>query len=449
MVFADGSTVNLKEIGLTIHQENHSSAPTQQVYTSGTDYNDVIYGRDGRDTIRGWGGNDLVYGNGGVDNIYGGDGDDTLYGESGDDNIYGNDGNDSMYGGLGDDYLEGGNGSDTYYWNWGDGFDIIDDDGEESDIDKIVFGAGITFEDLTFRQYYNKPFQIIVKGDETQGIELIYQDFTGNTGSYEHRGIEQLVFADGSVVNLKEIGLVIHNEDDEFSANSTNYVYGTDYNDVIYGSAGREQISTYDGDDIIYGNDGNDIIYSYDGDDCLYGGNGNDYLSAGEGNDVLDGGAGDDDLLGGKGNDILAGGAGNDVLNGDYGDDIYVYNIGDGLDTIDDRQGSETIKFGENITQSNLTYSQDSNNLVININNNSEQGIIIEDYFYSAAYKNKTIEFADGSTFDLSNADQLIQAMSSFAANSASTMDEICNPVANVSEMCPLSANPDLLKQAI
>lgn len=49
---------------------------------------------------------------------------------------------------------------------------------------------------------------------------------------------------------------------------------------------------------------------------------------------VLEGGAGRDFLRGGEGNDILSGGAGRDRLDGFAGDDLFIFNTGDGRDTI-------------------------------------------------------------------------------------------------------------------
>ncbi len=45
---------------------------------------------------------------------------------------------------------------------------------------------------------------------------------------------------------------------------------------------------------------------------------------------------GTDNLIGGEGNDILCGGEGNDALSGGYGNDSYLFNTGDGEDTIHD-----------------------------------------------------------------------------------------------------------------
>lgn len=43
------------------------------------------------------------------------------------------------------------------------------------------------------------------------------------------------------------------------------------------------------------------------------------------------------------GNDIIVGGKGNDVLDGGGGDDFYIYNKGDGIDTILDVEGNDTL----------------------------------------------------------------------------------------------------------
>ncbi|WP_169336990.1 S8 family serine peptidase [Algicola sagamiensis] len=57
-------------------------------------------------------------------------------------------------------------------------------------------------------------------------------------------------------------------------------------------------------------------------------------LTGGVGNDVLVGHAGDDVINGGEGNDRLIGGLGNDVLDGGLGHDEYIFQPGDGQDTI-------------------------------------------------------------------------------------------------------------------
>ena len=87
--------------------------------------------------------------------------------------------------------------------------------------------------------------------------------------------------------------------------------------------------------------DYNDVVFDLEvvpinGDDTLSGGAGNDTLVGGAGDDTLLGGNGSDDLVGGAGNDVLIGGAGNDGLTGGVGDDLFVFDDGEGIDTIAD-----------------------------------------------------------------------------------------------------------------
>ncbi|MHC0019748.1 calcium-binding protein, partial [Acinetobacter pittii] len=60
----------------------------------------------------------------------------------------------------------------------------------------------------------------------------------------------------------------------------------------------------------------------------------NDILQGYGSADHLEGLAGNDTLYGYAGNDVLTGGTGNDYLDGGAGNDSYVFNLGDGQDTI-------------------------------------------------------------------------------------------------------------------
>ena len=69
-----------------------------------------------------------------------------------------------------------------------------------------------------------------------------------------------------------------------------------------------------------------------------------DTIDGGAGSDSIFGGKGADILLGGKGDDVIEGGAGNDTLTGGAGADVFVYNKGDGNDTITDYAEEDLIK---------------------------------------------------------------------------------------------------------
>ena len=309
---ADGTVKNLTEMGFTFQQTDRYDD------VSGTQYDDIIYGNGGNDTIEAGKGNDI------------------------------------LIGGKGNDSLDGGYGNDTYVWNLGDGFDTINDyqsSSTEGLEDKIKFGEGISFEDLSFENSGNNLI-IYVNGDKTQGLQLNNYFYGSNYT------VEILEFADGSTVNLTQIGLTFQQHD------GSETITGTAY------------------DDVIYANGGNDTVNAGSGNDAIYGGNGNDTLN----------GQGDNDtLVGGKGNDSLDGGSGND---------IYIYNLGDGFDTISDSSGTDKIKFGEGISFEDLSFENDNNNLTVYVNEDKTQGFKINNYF-SGSYGIETLEFADGSTVDL------------------------------------------------
>ncbi|MGE3154314.1 MAG: calcium-binding protein [Nitrospiraceae bacterium] len=86
-----------------------------------------------------------------------------------------------------------------------------------------------------------------------------------------------------------------------------------------------------------------------DSDDLLEGGLADDEIEALDGNDVVDAGAG---------NDRIAGGTGNDTLTGGPGDDTYLFNLGDGVDTITDQAlpgEGNSLQFGAGITPADLS----------------------------------------------------------------------------------------------
>ena len=105
---------------------------------------------------------------------------------------------------------------------------------------------------------------------------------------------------------------------------------------VINGTDGDDTIRGFDVDDAIGGGGGADTLYGERGDDTLEGGVGVDTLRGGHGDDTLAGGSDDDTLYGGDEDDRLTGGTGDDTLHGGFGSDTYVFNRGDGADTIED-----------------------------------------------------------------------------------------------------------------
>lgn len=99
-----------------------------------------------------------------------------------------------------------------------------------------------------------------------------------------------------------------------------------------------------------------------------------DRLHGGGDNDALHGGAGSDELHGGTGNDVLSGGA---------GDDAYIFNKGDGVDTIIDSGATDFnyIRFEADIRPEDIRHEWDGTTLVLHYSEGD--AVRIENYYGS------------------------------------------------------------------
>lgn len=122
------------------------------------------------------------------------------------------------------------------------------------------------------------------------------------------------------------------------------------------------------------GTTGKDWIQGLGGNDTISGNNNNDKLEGGAGNDTLNGNAGNDYLLGDDGNDTLNGGAGTDRLDGGTGTDTLSYagsaavniNLGTGVASGGDAAGDLIFNFENILGSSNadiLTGSSGANTI--------------------------------------------------------------------------------------
>jgi len=273
-----------------------------------------------------------------IEILVGGSGDDTLTGSGAADTISGGAGDDTLAGGAGNDILNGGDGDDTFVAGTAmDGADVFNG------------GAGTDTVDYSARSAVGVTVTIdgVADDGETAGSE----------GDNVKTDVEDIV--------------------------------GTDFDDVLTGSASNNRIAGGDGDDVLSGLAGNDIFdegTADNGSDRFIGGLGTDLVDysgrtvallvtmdglvaddgeSGEGDDVeadiedlwggdeadditgndlanfIDGGPEDDTLAGGAGNDTLFGGAGADTLSGGLGDDLL--DGGAGTDTLDCGAGDGDI----------------------------------------------------------------------------------------------------------
>jgi Ca2+-binding RTX toxin-like protein len=218
---------------------------------------------------------------------------DRLIGLGGDDALIGGTGDDTLIGGHGNDSLEGGAGSDTYVFNLGDGVDVLRDQGASGEVNRLVFGSGITLANL---RLVTNPFDyrllIGTNGDAIRFANL----------SFGVEDVQRIEFADGISTTLKDLlPAIVGTVDDDVA------LTGRATSDVISGLAG------------------NDVI------------------------------------RGGDGNDTITGGQGNDTLQGNAGFDTYVFNLGDGVDTIVESAGpgdANRIQFGAGITVGDVNVTE-------------------------------------------------------------------------------------------
>ena len=165
----------------------------------------------------------------------------------------------------------------------------------------------------------------------------------------------------------------------------------------------------------LIGADGTDTLNGFASNDILSGMAGDDNLRGYGGNDTLDGGAGKDYLYGGTGDDTLSGGTGeNDYLSGEAGDDTYLFAKGDGNTTISDNAGVDTIKFMEDISKDEISFTMINNNL--NIQYGDDEHILIQNQ-NNASYTIENFELSDGNFLNNSDLDLMMQQLNAYAVD--------------------------------
>ncbi|MCV6589639.1 MAG: hypothetical protein OIF57_11480 [Marinobacterium sp.] len=387
-------------------------------------------------------------------------------------------------GGLGDDTLTGSNMADRYIYNRGDGADTLtafSTDGSESD--RIVFGEGISFEDLQLFQrseydetwdYYRTFLQLNVlnKGEYT-GDQLALKGTTRPGDG----GLEVLEFADGSTVNLQDMYLKVGDlKYHEWGRpSSTGNAIGYNY-----------EFDTGAGDDIIHLVDGHHKVhfgYGHDQDfleklksdqmvtiiidegialedikpyysvgfgtislKLMQGGEltgdnlqfsqahgADDWtVQLGDGTELTvrelferydqqteaiskTGTDGEDRLDVGNGvAGIFEGGKGDDFLTAEWRSDTYIFNRGDGHDSILDVDlgniagAQDVISFGDGITQADIRVvvsSKSENDYDIHVLDNGQQVndtlTVLSGLFRKDDSKIEQLQFSDGTTIDM------------------------------------------------
>lgn len=373
-----------------------------------------------------------------------------LAGGVGADTLTGSANDDILMGGAGADRIEGGDGDDVYVFGLGDGRDTIFDtdsstvgsDTSNPGGDKLLFGAGITIEDLILERDGDN-MRIYVGDANNMSVPLaeMTDAITIEGWNNSDNRLELLQFFNGLDFDISDIdntslGADLSGPGSEAPINDL--LDGTEQSDWMDGFAGDDTLNGLGADDFIFGRAGDDIINGGHGDDIMAGGDGDDTLDGGYGSDVMTGGVGDDTLNGGHGNDVMMGGTGDDTLDGGLGNDLIVGDRGN--DTIIASSGTDQIRFGygdgNDTYQGNASYADDDvfvfeegieaddiwfgrldNSLVVRIHG-AEDTVLFQEWF-DGPNTNVHVNgfFANGEWLDHNRVDGLVDAMSPHIAD--------------------------------
>jgi Ca2+-binding RTX toxin-like protein len=370
-----------------------TSVPVGDDFIDGGAGNDHIYGDGGADTLLGGDGDDYLRGNNDVavnhvspssaqdgdDYLSGGSGNDTLTGDAADDTLVGGDGADTLFGDSdqtpvayqGDDYLDGGEGND-YLRGYAGNDTLIGGGGD----DQILGEDGDDFVEVG---QGNNIASGGAGNDVITGQLLAIDTLMGDAGDDRMTGGGFLDGGDGNdVLNVYARPFAFGQPMDSIAkgGNGDDVLNAVQSGVQLFGEAGNDTVTGSATKDGGAGNDaitGGGVSWGGDGDDVVRGADNDDQLSGDAGQDELHGEAGNDTLLGGDGDDILEGGPGHDILEGGAGNDTYLIESTVDEDTIVDHQGTNTIRFADEIDADQLTFRRgidplgEDRNLVIEV----------------------------------------------------------------------------------
>ena len=450
----------------------------------GGEGNDTLDGGDGADVLHGGAGDDVLGGRGNVDSGY------SNYGV-----LVGASAGNTYEGGSGNDLLNGTVRADLYLFNLGDGADILNEveiNGQPAgQVDVLRFGAGISATDIGVS--FNGLDLALSHVNGTDKVTV--KNWFNNSPATSKYQIERVEFADGTSWSASSLttallttsgttaadtltgvatmsNTIIGGEGNDAitGGNLADHIQGDAGNDTIYGGAGSDTLLGGEGGDAIYAGWDNDFVQGGLGADSLFGDAGADTLEGGDGNDTLDGGDGADVLRGGAGDDVLGGvsnadsgvyaygyvsqggyygnryvgpsagntyegGSGNDTLNGTSMADLYIFNLGDGADTLNetDLTGQpagqvDVLRFGAGISAADISASRSGLDLVLSHLNGTDKVTVRNWFNNSPATTNlqvERVEFADGTLWSAASLTSALLVTTGTAA--ADTLTGVAN----------------------
>lgn len=267
--------------------------------------------------------------------------------------ILGTDDNNNIYTSLKDDVIIAGKGDDSIY-DSDRGAGYYDggyyNSSEDKSADTIIYNLGDGFDTIFSQVSHQEARDTLAFGE---GISLDSLSFTRegneltiNINNDPNQGLRITNFFSSS--RIKDIKLADGTVLDRNSEQINSAIIGTEDNDTIY---------TGISDDVIEAGKGDDTIY-------LNGSNNNGYL------------------------------------NQDTSFNVVKYNLGDGFDTlIGGANTSNTLSFGQGITQDDLSFKKDGSDLIIQVGSDIAQGLKVKQ-FYNGRNNLAGFEFSDGTILD-------------------------------------------------
>jgi len=279
---------------------------------------------------------------------------DDIYGKGGNDTLKGFNGSDYLDGGSGDDDLKAGQGTNDLWGGSGEDVFIMTNRKNITFNDDLILDFDFDIDLVDVSEWGVSDFgQLKALFINDQGAAVVNGYYNG----YNHfLAIDDVRWQD------------LRARDFFFSSAGAKNEKGTQYDDVLFGSAFADTLNGRDGADDLMGGKGNDFLIGGKGNDYYNGGNGNDTASfqddngkvtvnLGNGqaktkagteyldlienvtgsskNDSINGDSGKNALDGGAGNDILNGKQANDKLTGGGGSDTFYFSTTPGTDNVD------------------------------------------------------------------------------------------------------------------
>ncbi len=340
-------------------------------------------------------GNDFINANNTSGNYYvhAGSGQDTFVGENGND-VFIHTATDSSHGAV----LKMGDGSDTMHLSRDASYYIISElDSDGLDLNEIYLNGSIDTSRLSFhREYMTLSYKEHIS---TYGDNYGFYNRTYNTDAGD-------LIIRYQNTNGNDLNIII---DNYFGSVTSNYYRfsGVHIDNLHYNNTTID-LSTLSYTTEGTSNDDRIVGVEQNGNnaDELYGHDGNDRLKGLSGNDLIFGGAGDDSLEGGEGDDELSGGTGNDTVYDQWGTNTIIASSGHDIITANNLS---KVLYSTTNNVTSLDFSRSGQNLLVF----SPDGAIAEIAHWQNSNSLHTLEFANGSTFDVTTLDLDIEGTSS------------------------------------